>query len=531
MSTAVENPPAEQWRRMSHGEQLARAARRFPDRIAVRCGDRSVTYRVLDQRVTRVAHGLRGLGITAGSRVAILMRNTIEVAEIFYACARIGAIAVPVNHRLVADEVGYILRDSGAGTLVGEGTLGDVAIASAQLAGISPVVLTSPAEAGENVLRYEDLVASSPDEPLAVDVPDGSPMAIMYTSGTTGSPKGAVIPHSAMTLQSLARAHIQQLVPGEEVWLSGLQLFHVGGLNALVLSILLGGQVIMLAPRTRPAEIVDLLERHRVTTCSLVPTQWQEVCAPEHIEHRSFHLRSISWGTAPAGPDLLRRLDEVFGQTRIFNIFGQTETSGTACTLTGDEARNNRGSVGRPVLNVEVRIVDEEMRDVPAGDIGEIVYRGPTIMTGYWNKTRETAEAFAGGWFHSGDLARMDSAGLLWIVDRKKDLIISGGENIYPAELERVIGSHPKVSEVAVVGTPHERWGESPLAVVVPADPLAPPTESEIIEHCREKLASYKKPGAVVITAALPRNATGKVQKFRLREIHRSKGEQGERTR
>jgi fatty-acyl-CoA synthase len=192
--------------------------------------------------------------------------------------------------------------------------------------------------------------------------------------------------------------------------------------------------------------------------------------------------------------------------------------SPTTTLLRSEDAVRKMGSVGTPLPSIEVRIVDEEMRDVPVGEVGEVVYRGPTMMLGYWNKPEETAAAFAGGWFHSGDLCRMDDEGYIYVVDRKKDMIISGGENIYCAEVEGAIDSHPKVAEVAVVGIPHPKWVQTPCAVIVPADPADPPGEQEIIEHCRTRLASYKKPTSVVIIDALPRNASGKVQKFRLRE-------------
>jgi acyl-CoA synthetase (AMP-forming)/AMP-acid ligase II len=200
-----------------------------------------------------------------------------------------------------------------------------------------------------------------------------------------------------------------------------------------------------------------------------------------------------------------------------FNMFGQTEMSSVTCVLRGEDAIRKMGSVGTPIINVEARIVDEEMTDVPVGLVGEIVYRGPTVMREYWRNPEATAEAFAGGWFHSGDLCRMDDDGFITVVDRAKDMIVSGGENIYCAEVEAAIDAHPKVAEVAVVGVPHETWVETPRAVVVPVDPADPPTLEEIVEHCRTRLASYKKPTSLVVLDELPRTASGKVQKFRLR--------------
>ena len=526
MSTGTAGDHAESWRRISHGEQLARTARRYPDRKALHIGSGRRTYAELDRRVTLLTDALRRLGVRPGDRVAMLLRNRVEFVETLYACARLGAIAVPVNFRLVAAEVAYLLEDSGAAVLIVENELWDVGRAAIRELRCIPVVIANDDGLPADVIDYEEIIRCASADPVPVDAAESDPMCILYTSGTTGAPKGAVLDHLGMTLQSLARIQVQGLSPGTESWLTGLQLFHVGGLCALLPSIMLGATFLALAPgQTSAGLIAELLEQEHVTTCSLIPTQWQQLCALSGIDRRAFALRRISWGTAPATPALLRRLDEVFGHLDIFNIFGQTETSGMVCTLAGDEARANRGSVGRPVLNVEMRVVDEFVEDLPVGHVGEIVYRGPTVMLGYWNKPEATAEAFVGGWFHSGDLGRLDAQALLWIVDRKKDMIISGGENIYPAEVERVILTHPQVAEVAVIGVPHERWGETPLAVVVPSDPACPPAQAEIIDHCRKHLASYKKPTAVVLAGALPRNANGKVQKFKIRECYRPKGE------
>ncbi|MEV0057651.1 long-chain-fatty-acid--CoA ligase [Saccharopolyspora shandongensis] len=531
MSSVVEDESLAAARRLSHGEQLARSARRHPERTAVRCGAATITYAGLDKRVTRAANALARLGVERGDRVGILMHNGIEFVEVFYACARLGTIAVPINFRLVADEIAYILGDCTPTVFVVEAALQDRAGAAVdQLVDAPSVLVTSDgATTITGACDYESTVQSSSAEPVVVDVAESDPICILYTSGTTGRPKGAVITHFSLAVQSLTRAHAQQMRFDGEIWLSGLQLFHVGGLSALLPTIMLGGQLITLPPTSNSAtEIVDILARQKVTMCSLIPTQWKEVCALPGIEDQRFGLRKISWGTAAAEPGLLRRLDEVFAGVEIYNLFGQTETCGVSCTLPGEEAIANRGSVGRPVVNMEVRIVDDAMADVPTDQVGEIVYRGPTLLREYWNDPEATADAFRGGWFHSGDLGRRDANGLIWIVDRIKDMIISGGENIYSAEVEGAIAAHPKVAEVAVIGVPHERWGETPLAIVVPVDPADPPIDTEIIAHCRNKLASYKKPSAVVVTEALPRNSTGKVQKFKLRDDFRISQREGE---
>jgi fatty-acyl-CoA synthase len=288
--------------------------------------------------------------------------------------------------------------------------------------------------------------------------------------------------------------------------------------SSLLPCLLLGGTcVIMPSGHFDATELVDVIERERVTCCFLVPTQWREICAVPRVGERCASLRQIAWGGSNAPIAVLESMAKAFPGVATFNTFGQTEMSPLTCVLRGHDAIRKMGSVGTPVPNVEVRIVDDDMVDVPDGDIGEIVYRGPTVMLGYWNDPRATEEAFAGGWFHSGDLVRRDAEGFITVVDRKKDMIISGGENIYSAEVEAVVGQHPGVDEVAVVGMPHPRWVETPVAVIVPAPGAEIPTMDDITVWCRERLASYKKPTAVVIVDALPRNASGKVLKHVLR--------------
>ncbi len=244
------------------------------------------------------------------------------------------------------------------------------------------------------------------------------------------------------------------------------------------------------------------------------------MCAHPDATRRTQSLRSISWGAAPATQTLLERMAEVFPHCDVISVFGQTEMSPITTSLPSEDAIRKMGSVGKPIPTVAVRIVDEDMQDVAPGEVGEIVYRGPSTMAGYWNKPKETEDAFRGGWFHSGDLVREDEDGFIYVVDRKKDMIISGGENIYCAEVENVVASHPAVEEVAVIGVKHEKWGETPVAVIVPADSAAPPTIEDIHEHARDLLASYKKPTSVVIVDELPRNASGKVLKHELRATY-----------
>ncbi|MER2091157.1 MAG: long-chain-fatty-acid--CoA ligase [Saccharopolyspora rectivirgula] len=515
-------------RRMSHGAQLARAARLFPRKVAFQCGDDQRTYAELDERVTRLARALAARGVARGDRVAVFMQNSLELVEAYFATCRLGAIVVPVNFRLVAGEITYTPNAAEAKARVGDRERADTAAAvRPRVPSVTTVLATNGAEQtpGLGAEAYEAALAAESPEPLLIDVPESDPAFIMYPSGTTGRPKGAVLTHHNLVMNTLNCAVTQGIHDPEEVWLSGLPLFHIGGLNGILSYLMFGGRsIIMRSGNFDAAETVDTMEREGVTACYFVPTQWKAICEVPGIENRKLSLRRISWGASVAPPSVLQAMARTFPNVPNYNMFGQTEMSSVTCVLRGEDAIRKMGSVGTPVVNVEARIVDEELNDVPVGEVGEIVYRGPTVMREYWRNPEATAEAFAGGWFHSGDLCRMDEDGFIYVVDRKKDMIVSGGENIYCAEVEAAIDSHPKVAEVAVVGIPHEKWVETPCAVVVPTDPADPPTLEEVVEHCRARLASYKKPTSLVVVDELPRNASGKVQKFKLRESLRQRG-------
>ena len=510
-------------RRMTLDVQLARTARKAPDALAYVYGERRMTFAELDERVTRLANALADRGVGRGDRVAVLMTNRIEVVESYLASSRLGAIVVPVNFRLVAEEVAYILSHSGSVALVVNDELAELATTDrADAYDLKFVLQVGDAPLEEGAERYEGALGAASAVVPVVEADDDDPAVIMYTSGTTGRPKGAVLSHHNLTMNTFNMIIENRISTGDEVWLSGLPLFHIGGLNGILPYLMVGGTTVMLPTGNfDPALVVDLMERERVTGCYLVPTQWQQVCALPGIRERDLVLRRISWGASMAPPSVLQAMAETFPGVPNSNAFGQTEMSSVTCVLPGELAVEKMGSVGKPVVNVEARIVDDDMNDVPVGETGEIVYRGPTVLQGYWNNPEANAEAFAGGWFHSGDLCRMDEDGFIYVVDRKKDMIISGGENIYSAEVESVLDRHPKVAEVAVIGIPHERWVETPMAIVVPTDPDDPPTEEELVAHCREHLASYKKPGAVAIVESLPRNAAGKVLKTELRTRYR----------
>ncbi|KAA9156918.1 long-chain-fatty-acid--CoA ligase [Amycolatopsis acidicola] len=486
-------------------DHLTRHAFTRPDATAVRFEGRSFSWRELHRRVRALAGWLSGRGVGRGDRVAILMTNRPEFLETLIAANALGAIAVPVNFRLAPAEIAYILGDSGASVLITDPGLEDQA---REAAGAGLTVLVT----GES---YEDVIAAGAVPP-EVTIAEADTALIMYTSGTTGRPKGAMLSHLNLLLQSLTVIRAWRLHGDDEVYLCGSPLFHIGALGGVAPLVLIGGTTVIMPSGSFDAPgTLDLLESEQVTSTFLVPAQWQLLCADPATRERARTLRTVSWGAAPATVDLLRRMGSTFPGAAIVALFGQTEMSPVTCVLEGTDAERKIGSVGKPVPTVAARVVDETMRDLPPGEIGEIVYRGPGTMSGYWNNPEATAEAFEGGWFHSGDLVRVDDEGFVYVVDRKKDMIISGGENIYCAEVENVLADHPGVGDVAVIGIKHERWGETPLAVVVPAG--SAPTLDELTAWCRDKLASYKRPTALEVVDALPRNASGKVVKHELR--------------
>jgi fatty-acyl-CoA synthase len=503
-------------------DHVARHAHSRPDAVALRFDGASTTWRELDDRMRRLAAGLSARGVVKGDRVAVLMTNRPEFLEAVLAANLLGAIAVPVNFRLAAREVVQLLADSGATVLVTDAMLAALARAASKGAGrLVRIIVTGldPAsDASGDVESYEGILAGTEPGPLAAEIDERDIALIMYTSGTTGLPKGAMLTHLNLLMQAVTAIRTSRLVRDDEIGLVNVPLFHIAGIGNLPAQLLAGTVTVIMptAPFTAGSTL-DVVESEGVTGMFLVPAQWQMLCAHPDATRRTRSLRLISWGAAPATATLLETMARTFPHAQIISLFGQTEMSPVTTSLPGEDAVRKTGSVGKPVATVPVRIVDDHMNDVAPGEVGEIVYRGPTVMAGYWNNPAATAEAFAGGWFHSGDLVRQDDEGFVYVVDRKKDMIISGGENIYSAEVENALAGHPGIADVAVIGARHDRWGETPLAVVVPAGPAGPPTLDELTGWLRGRLASYKKPTALVVVDELPRSAAGKVLKHELR--------------
>lgn len=503
-------------RRQNWVNQLERHAMMQPDAPALRFVGNTMTWADLRRRVAALAGALSGRGVGFGDRVMILMLNRTEFVESVLAANMTGAIAVPLNFRLTPTEIAVLVEDCVAHVMLTEAALAPVAIGVRNIQPLLSVIVVAGGSSQDSVFGYEDLLNEAGDVHEPVDIPNDSPALIMYTSGTTGRPKGAVLTHANLTGQAMTALYTSGANINSDVGFVGVPLFHIAGIGNMLTGLLLGlPTVIYPLGAFDPGQLLDVLEAEKVTGIFLVPAQWQAVCTEQQARPRDLRLRVLSWGAAPAPDALLRQMSATFPETQILAAFGQTEMSPVTCMLLGEDAIAKRGSVGRVIPTVAARVVDQNMNDVPVGEVGEIVYRAPTLMSCYWNNPEATAEAFAGGWFHSGDLVRMDSDGYVWVVDRKKDMIISGGENIYCAELENVLASHPDIAEVAVIGRADEKWGEVPIAVAaVTNDDLR---IEDLGEFLTDRLARYKHPKALEIVDALPRNPAGKVLKTELR--------------
>ena len=504
------------------GEALRRAAFRSPDMEAYVYEEQRLTYRQMEQRVLHLAGWLQAQGLGYDDKVGFILRNELAFPEVFFAVALAGTVGVPINFRLAGDEIDYIVNHSDSKILfIGREFVETIQAIRQRLPQVETIVVVGSQDEVPGMVRYKSIfeqpVSFTPCERLT----DDDACMIVYTSGTTGRPKGAVLTHKNLYMNSMNMIAFSGLRP-QNKQLVVPPLFHVAAMSTLVTTTLLGGTTVI-HREFEPVKILETIQAERITQLFLVPAMWNFLFQVPNIEQYDLSsLTSCSTGGAICPLELKKRIMHYFPNANLYEAFGQTEMSPCATVLGHEDILRKTTSVGKPALNVEVRIVDDEMNDVPVGEVGEIVYRGPTVMKEYYKNPEATAEAFRGGWFHSGDLVRMDEEGFVYVVDRKKDMIISGGENIYPAEIEEVLYTHPGILEAAVIGVPDETWGETVKAVVVPK-PGAQLTAEEVIAHCTRHLASYKKPRIVEFVEVLPRNAAGKVLKRVLREAHQTR--------
>jgi len=505
---------------MNVGSHLSKRAELNPDLEALvdHAADRRFTFAQLNERADRAAHALTGLGLATGDRVAVLLPNGHQFVEVFYGAARAGLVVVPLNSRLVANELAYMLRDSGVTVLVFDAGYDAVVAELRERGGTedgTPVLhwLRVGADRPGWAADFDALVEGAEFDPVSVEVDGEDPLFIMYTSGTTGLPKGAVHTHDSVqwsVLTVLASVDIRFC----DRYLISMPLFHVGALCPMACCVYRGATIVMLR-QFDAKRIWEVFRDERVTVTLAVPAMLNFMLPTYRPELReSLALRWIMSGAAPVPASLIESYARLGFE--VHQVYGLTETCGPACVISPDEALSHIGSTGKAFFHTEVRIVDDQGVDAGPGVAGEVLVRGRHIMAGYWNRPQATAETITDGWLHTGDIAVRDADGFIYIQDRIKDMIISGGENVYPAEIEDVLLSHPGIADVAVLGMPSVKWGESPLAVVVRADPDL--DEAAVLAHCSDKLARFKLPKRAVFTDVIPRNPTGKALKRLLRE-------------
>ncbi len=504
----------------SLADVLRRTAARDGGKVALIAGEVRQTYAELDAEASRVANALAARGVRQGDRVGLLSRNCREYVVVVFAAAKLGAVLVPVNFMLTGGDVAFVLDHSEAvGLVAGEG-LADVAEEALGLADgdrVAVRVALGPARAGWE--PYAALAAHPDTSDPEAAVADDDPVQLMYTSGTESRPKGAI-----MTSRSLLANCASIAVDGEmrhdDVEVHALPLFHVAQQHAFLVPDVMVGATNVILPAPEPEALLAAVERHGATKLFCPPTVWISLLrSPSFDDHDLGSLRKGYYGAAIMPVEVLHELGERLPQVRLFNFYGQTEMSPLATVLRPEDQVRKAGSAGRAALLVQTRVVDDEGRDVAPGELGELVHRSPHATLGYWRDPEKTAESFAGGWFHSGDLGTLDEEGYVTIVDRKKDMIKTGGENVASREVEEVLYEHPAVAECAVFGIRHPYWIEAVTAVVVARDGRAPAGD-ELVGFCRERLAAFKVPKYVVLADALPKNPSGKILKRELRAAH-----------
>lgn len=493
------------------GYMLKRRALLNPDKEGLVCENTRLTFSQLNDRANQLANSMTALGVEKGDRVALLALNEAEYFEIFFGLGKIGAILVPINYRLAGPEISFILNDCSPKIFIFSPEY--VEVVDSIRNDIPPdhlfALMDSPPGWAKSYNSTVD--AASKKEPEIAGENDDT-LTILYTSGTTGRPKGAELTHSYYFWSNVNI--ITTVHDVGESSLIALPLFHIGGLAGLPLGIHAGLRIVLL--RTfDPKRFLELIQEEKINGFGSVPALLMFLkFVPDFEKYDWSSVNVILVYAAPVPVNLLKEYEEAGIQVR--QLYGMTECN-AGTVLDSIHAYDKAGSCGRPFLHTEIRLVDLEGNDVPVGETGEIMMKGPNVMKGYWNRPKETAETIVDGWLHSGDMARMDEEGFFYIMDRKKDMIISGGENIYPAEIEDYLLGHPAIADVGVIGYPHEKWGEAIRAVVVLHQGQSL-TEEDLIEWCKGKIGRFKIPKSVVFADSIPRTPTGKILKRVLRE-------------
>ena len=506
------------------GEMLGAQARLQPERIGARDLERALTFREWNARARRLANGLLGLGLAKGDRVAVLAYNRLEWAEIYAAVGKAGLVAVPINFRLTAPEAGFIVADSGARAVIAEASLAPVVEAlrgGLQITDANFILIGGEERTGWQ--SYEALISVAGEAEPVVPVTPEDPWCLMYTSGTTGNPKGAIRSHRGMAMLALM-TEVELGLKRRDDALLVMPMCHANSLNFFSAFLYIGaGVTVFSRPSFDAALCLRTIGEMGVTFTSLVPTHYMmmlDVPAEARAGSDYGSVEKLMISSAPARVETKRAIMEMFPNSGLYELYGSTE-AGWVTFLHPDEQFDHLGTVGREVVgSAPIRLLDEEGREVPDGQPGELYSCGPYAFDGYWNLPEKTAEAFRGSYLSVGDMALRDEQGFIRLIDRKKNMIISGGENVYPTEVEAVLAQHPAIRDVAVVGRPDATWGERVAAAVVLREGAALSAE-ELVAWSKDRLAGYKRPRDVLFLAAdeMPRNATGKILHRVLRDM------------
>jgi len=490
-------------------------AARFPDKAAALWEDRSYSYSEMDLSIRSLSGQLQqSFGLGPGDKVALLMPNCVEFVIAYLSILRTGAVALPVNIRLKPPEIRFILEDAGvSGLMVHAKTWKTAKESWEDLDALKAVIGVGVED--ESVVGFETLVSEGATEGTVPPLKRDDVAVIIYTSGTTGLPKGAMLTHDNLLFNA------QSCIAGfgfqhEDVHLVVVPLFHVTGLNTILITSIQVGSTLLISDKPNPRDILEKIQGYRATTFFGVPTSYVLFVATQGVE--SYDLSSARlfvYSGAPMPPETIFKLRDLFPSIELVNLYGLTETTSITTVLPDAEAEKRIESVGKAVPNLELKVVDEEDETLGPNQVGELCVRARSVFKGYFNRAEATEEAFLGDWFRTGDHACLDEEGYLYLKGRKKEMIIVGGENVYPIEVENVLCSHPAVLEAAVYGVQHKVWGEWVKAAVV-AKPKEKTSEEELKRHCSERLASFKVPRRIAFMEALPRNPSGKVVKRQL---------------
>lgn len=500
---------------MNIGSLLSQSARKFPELLAIECEGRSYTYRGFNEEVNKLAHGLLQRGVNKGDKLAIMMKNSDHFVFTFFAAAKIGAVAVPVNFRLTATEVQYILDQSDAAIVVCDKEFEQIIVEAKKDTAVRMVITVGePETVGFD--SYEKVLADCTEEP-DIDVSEKDDVEILYTSGTTGRPKGALFDHSQIFKVGISVVINMEICQHERI-LHLAPLFHSAQLNLFLISGVALGATHIIHRDFHPVKTLQAIQEHKITHLFAVPAMYNFLLqVPNADDYDLTSIKRVGYGAAPMAPELVKKSMQLFKTDQFYNLCGLTEAGPGGILLDPEGHKLHLGKGGKPIFMTETRVVNEEGKDVLPGVIGEFIVRSPMVMKEYYKKPEETKSTLKGGWLYTGDLATIDDEGYITLVDRKKDMIISGGENVYSVEVEGVLFEHPAILDAAIIGLPDEVWGEAVCAIIVPKEG-AVIDEQELRSFCREKLAGYKVPRRIFIEEQLPRNASGKILKYQLRQ-------------